>query len=143
MASEPNCVFCKIVAGQIPANVVYADGDALAFLDVNPLADGHTLLIPKEHHATLDVTPMDVLTRTLHALPKVAAAVAAVTGAEGFNILQNNGRAAGQVVDHIHFHIIPRTASDGLGFRWNVKSTPADAKSLCRKIQERIAADSS
>ena len=92
--------------------------DALAFLDIGPLAEGHLLLIPKPHYARLVDLPESVLSRVVALLPKLAGAVRKVTGAAGHNILQNDGRVAGQVVDHVHFHIIPRREGDGLGYRW-------------------------
>lgn len=121
--SEPlNCVFCRIAAGTVPSRRVYESPCAVAFLDVAPLADGHTLLIPKSHFVTLDELTTEQVGGLLRDLPRLAMAILRATGAEGYNLLQNNGRAAGQVVEHVHFHIIPRFANDGLGYRWNAKS---------------------
>ena len=91
---------------------------ALAFLDVGPLADAHLLLIPKQHFARLDEMPADDLSQTTGLLPMLSRAVMQVSGANAYNVLQNNGQAAGQVVEHVHFHIIPRRQEDGLGYRW-------------------------
>ncbi len=139
MSTSPNCPFCRIVTGQIPAAVVLATDDALAFLDIGPLADGHTLLVPKSHYPTLGDMPPDALQRLTGHLPALTGAIMSVTGASGFNLLQNNGSAAGQVVDHVHFHIIPRTEGDGLGFRWNAGSyAPGRADALCQAIQAAL-----
>jgi histidine triad (HIT) family protein len=120
-----DCIFCKIVAAEVPAAVVYEDDSVLAFLDVNPLADGHLLVVPREHYVHLVDTPAHVLSEIASVLPKLGRALTQVAGAEGFNVLQNNGRVAGQVVEHIHFHLIPRKTGDGLGYRWNAGKYPA------------------
>eukprot|EP00899_Mesostigma_viride_P008484 jgi/Mesvir1/17637/Mv08859-RA.1 len=114
MKADPDCIFCKIVKGDLPSYKVLETPTALAFLDAFPLARGHTLLIPKEHHAGIHDCPRDVMADVAGELPRLAAAVKASTGAEGINIVQNNGSAAGQVVFHVHFHIIPRVPGDGL-----------------------------
>ena len=111
-------IFSKIVAGTIPCHRVYEDAHVLAFLDVNPLAEGHTLVIPKRPVERFeDLTP-DEAAALARALGPIARKVLSVTGAEGYNLLQNNGGVSGQVVMHVHFHIIPRRAGDGLGYRW-------------------------
>ncbi len=114
-----DCLFCKIVAGEIPSTSVLDTDHAFAFLDINPLAAGHTLLIPKRHYTTIDEMAPDDLCSVIEPLAGLVSAVKSATGAEACNILQNNGTAAGQVVMHVHFHIIPRSPRDGLGFRWN------------------------
>ena len=121
---DPNCIFCKIVAGQIPCHKVFEDDDTLSFLDIGPLAEGHLLVIPKEHYGRLDEMPAELAGRVLAHLPRLSRAVSQATGAAGFNILQNNDKVAQQEVPHVHFHIIPRAAGDGLGYRW-IKSEPA------------------
>lgn len=136
MSESSDCIFCKIVAGKIPAQVVFDTEEAVAFLDVAPLADGHTLLIPKRHYHVLHDMPAAELRALTAHLPRLAAAVMNATGAEAYNVLQNNGRSAGQVVEHVHFHIIPRTASDDLGYRWNAKQyQEGRADELCSKIR--------
>lgn len=120
--SAADCVFCKIVAGDIPCHRVFESERVLAFLDIQPLSEGHTVVIPKDHAERLDTLD-----------PADAAAVAAELGGlgkriceavsgDGYNVLQNNGAVSGQVVQHVHFHIIPRHADDGLGYRWNARS---------------------
>lgn len=113
-----NCVFCKIVQGDLPALKVHEDENSLAFLDIGPLAEAHLLLIPKAHYARLDDMSADLIAAVCTTLPRLARAVTAVAGVSDYNILQNNGSSAGQVVEHVHFHIIPRRDGDGLGYRW-------------------------
>lgn len=114
---------------------VWETEEALAFLDIGPLAEGHLLVIPKPHYARLGDIPGAVLSRVVALLPKLAGAVREVTGATGHNILQNDGRVAGQAVDHVHFHIIPRREGDGLGYRWLAGEYAADR---ARTIQEQL-----
>jgi histidine triad (HIT) family protein len=120
MADEknPDCIFCKIVAGEIPCHKVYEDEHVLSFLDIGPLSEGHTLIIPRQHAVTLDEVSNDALPSIGMAAKRIGAAVQQATGCAGWNLLQNNGKVAGQVVMHVHFHIIPRREDDGLGYRW-------------------------
>jgi histidine triad (HIT) family protein len=108
------CIFCKIIAGEIPSTKVFEDESVLAFLDIGPLSEGHTLLIPKEHAATLDELSADACCSLIRQLPSLCRAVSGAVEAAGYNVLINNGRAAGQLVDHVHFHIIPRQRGDGV-----------------------------
>jgi len=112
---DPDCIFCKIVAGELPSEKVYEDDRVLAFLDITPTTRGHTLVIPKHHYADLSSTPVHVLQDVVAVLPKVARAAVEATGADGFNVLQSNRPCAGQCVFHIHFHIVPRREGDGIG----------------------------
>ncbi|MBI4578306.1 MAG: HIT family protein [Planctomycetes bacterium] len=123
--AAPNCVFCKIVAGKIPCLRVYEDPSVLAFLDIGPLAEGHLLVIPKDHAERLEDMPTDILAHLVRQLPPLARAVLKVTATDSYNLLQNNGKTSGQEVPHVHFHIIPRKAADGLGYRWLASSYPA------------------
>ncbi|WP_019791526.1 HIT family protein [Streptococcus sobrinus] len=103
-----DCIFCKILAGEIPSSKIYEDDKVLAFLDISQTTKGHTLVIPKEHVRNMlemsDQTAADIFAR----LPKLARAVKAATGAKGLNILNNNEEIAGQTIFHAHIHIIPR-----------------------------------
>ena len=121
-----DCIFCKIVAGQIPCTPVFEDDQCLVFMDINPISPGHTLLVPKKHYETVAEMPPDEAAHLGRHLPALAAAVKAAANAEALNVLQNNGRAAGQAVSHLHIHLIPRWAGDGLGFRWPAKSSDPD-----------------
>ena len=113
--SDPDCIFCKIVAGDLSSQKVFENKDVVAFLDIRPLSSGHTLVVPKEHYTDLLSTPPDVLCKLTAAIPGISAAVVRATGAEGFNLLQSNDECAGQVVPHVHFHVIPRKSNDGIG----------------------------
>ncbi len=103
-----DCVFCAIAAGEIPCFKVYEDDLVLAYLDINPFAEGHTLVIPKAHSVGLLDTPADTLREIVVRVQKVAARLKEALPCDGFNILQNNGQCAGQTVPHVHFHIVPR-----------------------------------
>ncbi|HUT35691.1 MAG TPA: HIT family protein [Planctomycetota bacterium] len=139
--SDPNCIFCKILAGQIPSERVYEDEQAVAFLDINPVAPGHTLLVPRAHHANLLETPHEVLSALLAAAPRVARAVMEATGAEGFNFVQFNGACSGQVVFHLHFHIIPRRPGDGVSFAWRqAKYEPGRMAALGARVRAALQA---
>ncbi|MCP4593815.1 MAG: HIT family protein [bacterium] len=135
--SVGDCIFCKIVSGSIPSHRVLETDSCLAFLDAAPLAPGHCLLIPKQHYTTLEELPEDVAAAVLGQLPALGRAVRAVTGAAGYNVLQNTGRVAGQEVMHVHVHVIPRVAGDGLGYRWHTKSLEDAA---AEALRNRIAA---
>ena len=119
-----NCIFCKIIEGEIPSSKVYEDDNCYAFLDIGPLSWGHTLIIPRKHYELITEMPPEEVAALTSVIPKLASAVMKATGAEGLNVLQNNGAIAGQAVDHLHFHLIPRDAGDGLGYRWNAKEYP-------------------
>jgi histidine triad (HIT) family protein len=109
-----DCLFCKIIRGEIPSTKIYENDKILAFLDINPVNPGHTLVVPKEHFADMLETPDEVLDEMIRAVKKIAPAILQATGAEGFNLGVNNGEAAGQLILHTHFHIMPRRAGDGL-----------------------------
>jgi histidine triad (HIT) family protein len=121
MASDPNCIFCKIVAGEIPCSKIYEDAETLAFMDINPVHDGHCLVIPKAHSANVfEITPEDFAAAARSAT-KVAKAVNAAVPCDGINLMQANGEGAGQSVGHFHLHIIPRRKDDRLLFNWSPK----------------------
>ena len=112
-------VFSKILRGEIPCHRVYEDDQVLAFLDINPISPGHTLVIPKEPAETIDRLSDDAAAAIGRVLPRIARAVLAATGARAFNILQNNGSLAHQAVEHVHFHVIPKhDDGTGLGIGW-------------------------
>lgn len=121
---ESDCIFCKIVTGEIPATKVFEDNASVAFMDIGPVADGHVLLIPKTHSASLDqMSPQDAAC-VLGNLPAIARAVKTATACQGLNVLQNNSLVAGQVVMHVHFHIIPRNEGDAFEFNWPAGQYP-------------------
>ena len=111
-----DCVFCAIADGEIPSFKIYEDETALAFLDINPFSRGHALVVPKVHREGLLDAEDGELAALMAVVKKVAARIKAELKCDGFNILQNNGEAAGQTVKHIHFHIVPRTGGDALAF---------------------------
>ena len=119
-------IFDKILDGEIPSHRVYEDEHVLAFLDIGPLSQGHTLVIPKERKAHLHELSDDAAAAIGRVLPRLCRAVLQATGASAYNILQNNGAEAHQAVFHVHFHIIPRTGGDGLGVGWKPGSLSDD-----------------
>ena len=134
-----DCLFCKMVAGQIPVTKIYEDEVVLAFLDIGPISDGHTLVIPKQHFEKLHDCPAELLGRVSSRLGKIAGAVATAMGSDGYNLLCNNGRAAGQLVEHLHFHIIPRNTSDGLFSRWpSYKYEGGKIEEIAAEIRENL-----
>ena len=108
------CIFCRIINGEIPSSKVYENDKVIAFLDIAPVNKGHTLVVPKEHHKDIIDTPADILAEAMKVVKKVAKAVMKVTSATGFNLGVNNGKVAGQLVMHLHFHVMPRFQGDGL-----------------------------
>ena len=134
-----DCLFCKIIAGQIPCLKVYEDDTVLSFLDIGPLVPGHTLVIPKSHHTNVLDIPPELLGKVNERLPKIAKAVLAVTGAQACHILVNNGPDAMQSVGHLHYHIIPRIPGDSFRIPWNTSNLDktagaAMAQAIGRKI---------
>ena len=109
-----DCIFCRIVRGEIPSAKVFETDTVIAFLDINPVSKGHTLVIPKSHYATFPEIPAEVLSALGEAMQKVGEAVQSQLNCTGFNILLNNGRSAGQLIDHSHFHVVPRKVADGV-----------------------------
>ena len=127
-----DCIFCKIVKGEIPCSKIYEDDKILAFLDINPVHKGHTLVIPKEHYEGIIDMPDETLGELAKAAKKISKAVKKATGVNGFNIVQNNGADAGQDVFHFHLHIIPRLKGDGLG-RWPHQKFPDEEMTGIKK----------
>lgn len=118
MTSDKNsngasCLFCKIIAGEIPCTKIYEDDTVLAFLDINPVNIGHTLVIPKAHHINLYETPNDDLAHMMPVIKKLSIAIKSALNADGINIEMNNDTTAGQLIFHTHIHIIPRFQGDG------------------------------
>ena len=108
------CLFCKIVKGELPSSKLYEDEDTLAFLDLFPVNKGHSLVISKEHYENIFDVPADILSKVSSVMKNVADAVKKGVNADGISIAQSNGKDAGQVISHIHFHIMPRFKDDGL-----------------------------
>lgn len=130
-------IFSKIISGAIPCHRVYEDEHVLSFLDIAPLAPGHTLVIPKEPARTLDELSDEAAAAIGRVLPRLCRAVKRVTGCAAYNVLQNNEALAHQAVFHVHFHIIPKPDEQrGLGVRWPSGSLGADAAELARRLAE-------
>ena len=110
------CIFCKIIRGELPSSTVFENEEVIAFLDIMPLSKGHTLVVPKTHSENLETTPAEIMMKLGPVLKKLSRAVTEATGASAVNLLLSNGKAAGQIVPHLHFHIIPRTDDDGMSF---------------------------
>ncbi len=108
-----DCIFCKIVKGEIPCHKVYEDDDVLAFLDISPVNPGHTLVIPKRHYADLLELPEVESQRLIARVKKISPAVISGVEAQAFNLNLNNGKVSGQEVAHVHWHIVPRFEGDG------------------------------
>ena len=133
-------IFKKIIAGELPCHRVYEDAQVLAFLDINPLSRGHTLVIPKEPAETLEQLSDDSAAALGRALPRICRAVIAATGVREFNVLENNGRGAHQMVAHVHFHIIPKpNPQEGLGVGWPAGKIGTDAEALATRIKAALA----
>jgi len=123
----------------VPVTRIYEDEDVLCFLDIGPVSDGHTLVIPKQHFARLHDCPVELLGRVCSHLGRIAKAVTAAVNSDGYNVLCNNSRAAGQLVDHVHFHIIPRSAGDGVFSQWPAyKYEEGKLESLADKIRRNL-----
>ena len=135
-----DCIFCKIVAKEIPATILYEDDDVLVFMDIGPIIKGHALVISKKHYDPVTETPDEILAKLHRVAKRVAQAQMNGLGADGVNIMQNNGVAAGQEVPHIHVHVIPRFADDGHRWNWNAKKYDNfdEMAGLAAKMKEHL-----
>jgi len=132
---KPQCIFCKIAAHEIPAKVVYEDDFIMAFLDINPVNPGHTLVIPKEHYEVLPQVPPDRAALIMNTVRILSGAVFEAVDAQGATIMQNNGAVAGQAVPHVHFHVIPRFEGDKV--KIDMKPIKLEEKQF-EEIQKKI-----
>ncbi len=133
-------IFQKILDGKVPCHKIYEDENVLAFMDVNPISLGHTLVIPKEPAKMLGELSDDSAAALGRVLPRLARAVVAATGASSYNVLQNNGAHAHQAVFHVHFHIIPKYEDNsGLGIEWNISEPPPEELAgIAKKIASKL-----
>ena len=139
MTADPTCVFCKIVAGQIPCFKLYEDAETLAFMDINPGNDGHALAIAKAHHPDLYAMPPQLLGAVAATAQRVARAVKQALGPDGINMVQANGKGAEQSVFHFHLHILPRRVGDELKMNWgNRPGDMARIKQTYEKVKAAI-----
>lgn len=132
--SETNCIFCKIINGEIPSKTLYEDDEFKVIFDIAPASKGHVIILPKYHAANIFELPDEVAGKTFIMAKKVATVLKQVLNCDGINILQNNGEDAGQTVFHLHVHVIPRFKNDQLGLTW--KQGEADAKVLDEIIDQ-------
>lgn len=137
MSAAQASIFARIIAGEIPCQRVFENEHVLALLDIRPLAEGHTLVLPKRTVARFEDLTSEEAAELGRQLVAIARKVVAATAAEGFNILLNDGQVAGQEVPHVHFHIVPRRAGDGLGYRWRPQQRSAEELNA---LAERIRA---
>lgn len=133
--NNDECIFCKIITGAIPCDKIYEDEKTLAFLDINPVNVGHTLVVPKNHYKDIYETPYEEIGEVMNTVKKVSEALKK-TGADGVNLAMNNGQAAGQVVPHTHIHVIPRYVNDGFEL-WHGKRGYEEGEA--QKIAEQIS----
>ncbi|KAL5562188.1 hypothetical protein UlMin_031935 [Ulmus minor] len=139
---QSECVFCKIIRGQAPAFKLYEDETCLCILDTKPLSRGHSLIIPKSHYPSLEATPPSVIAAMCSKVPFISSAIVKATGSDSFNLLVNNGVAAGQVIFHTHIHIIPRKARDCLwaseSLRRQSLKLDQEACMLANRVREQL-----
>ena len=130
-----NCIFCKIANGEIPSTTLYEDEDFRVILDLGPATRGHALLLPKNHFANLFELDDETAQKAILVAKKMAGKMKAALGADGFNLVQNNGEAAGQTVFHFHMHLIPRYENDNAGILWEPgENTPEDMAEVKRLV---------
>jgi histidine triad (HIT) family protein len=133
-----DCLFCQIITGELPSTKVYEDDKILAILDIHPVNSGHTLVMPKKHFVNLLDADEETLSAMVLATQKISKAILSGLGYDAFNLELNNGRLAGQIVPHLHWHIVPRTADDGLQ-HWPGKSYKAgEAELIAGKIKKNL-----
>jgi histidine triad (HIT) family protein len=139
MTTDPNCIFCKIVAGAIPSMKLAEDAETLAFMDINPFSEGHCLVIAKGHYPDLYAVPDATLGAVAAQVRRVASAVRDALAPAGLNIVQANGPAAGQSVLHYHMHILPRAMNDGATLNWGYKPGDRDRiAALAERIRSKL-----
>ena len=132
---DENCIFCKLAGGEIPTATLYEDEDFRVILDANPAAKGHALIIPKEHYANLYELDDELAGKVLVLAKKMITKLTDILGCDGYNIVQNNGEAAGQTVVHFHMHLIPRFKDDGVGVTWKMgELTEEDKNDILSKM---------
>nr|WP_296262862.1 HIT family protein [uncultured Merdimonas sp.] len=132
---DENCIFCKLAGGEIPTATLYEDDDFRVILDANPAAKGHALIIPKEHYANLYELDDELAAKVMVLAKKMITKLTDVLGCDGYNIVQNNGEAAGQTVFHFHLHMIPRFKDDGVGLTWKMgELTEEDKNDILSKM---------
>ena len=136
---QNQCVFCKIIAGEIPSATIYEDEDFKVIMDISPAAKGHAILLPKKHFANLYEMDDAVASKVLIVARKVATAMKEELGCAGLNLVQNNGEAAGQTVFHFHMHLIPRNENDSVNVTWKQGSyAEGEVEQVAAALAKRI-----
>ena len=135
---DENCIFCKLANGDIPTATLYEDDDFRVILDAGPAAKGHALIIPKEHYANLYELSDELAAKVLVLAKKMITKLTDILGCDGYNIVQNNGEAAGQTVFHFHLHMIPRYKDDGVGVTWKVGELKEEDKKVLVEGLEQV-----
>ena len=125
---QDNCIFCKIAAGDIPSATIYEDNDFRVILDIEPASKGHALILPKEHYANLYELSDELAAKALIVAKKVITKMTGILGCDGYNVVQNNGEAAGQTVFHFHIHLIPRYKDDNVNIGWSQENLTEEIK---------------
>lgn len=133
---DENCIFCKIINGDIPSTKIYEDEQFMIMLDIGPASFGHALLLPKDHYANVFEMPEDVLAKAICLAKEIGEKLVKALGADGLNLVQNNGLAAGQTVFHYHMHLIPRYENDSVGELWTPGSLSAEQR---QEILDKLA----
>ncbi len=133
-----DCIFCKIINGEIPCTKVYEDGDVLAFLDIAPVNKGHTLVIPKEHYERLADISDDLYALVANTVRKISQAVMKAAETDGCTVIQSDGKTGGQLVPHLHMHVIPRLKDDSLKFWPQGKYEEGEADRVAEKIKKSL-----
>jgi histidine triad (HIT) family protein len=133
-----DCLFCDIIAGKVKAHFVYEDKTHIAIMDKYPIQKGHTLVMPREHHERITDMNEEKVGALFSKIPVIARAILEVTKADGFNIGQNNGRSANQIIPHVHVHVIPRYSNTGTMWTKRMISNEKDLENLAAKIQKCV-----
>jgi histidine triad (HIT) family protein len=143
MSRDPQCIFCRIANGELPSAKVLETAELLAFLDINPVNHGHILLIPKSHYPTLPDLSDDLAAIAGSLLPRLCRTVQAVVGVTDLNVIANTGRDAGQTVDHVHWHIIPRFRGDAVRWPWpHIPYDEGEMETMRSKLESALGAKS-
>lgn len=136
---KEDCIFCKIANGEIPSTTLYEDDMFRVILDLGPASKGHALILPKEHFANLYEIEDEYVAKAMVLAKKMAAAMTKALGADGFNLVQNNGEVAGQTVFHFHLHLIPRYQDDNALVFWEPgKTTPEEMQKIAEEVAKHI-----
>ncbi len=137
--TDGSCIFCRIVAGELPCFKLFEDEATIAFMDINPVNPGHALAVSKGHWPTVDVIPPDILAGVARTAQRVATAAMRVLEPTGVNLLQSNGPGAGQSVPHLHMHVIPRRAGDTVTLNWSyTPGDKAEIEAICHRLKAAL-----